>query len=47
VEYVPDHRSLPERMKSDLRSGDVVIFMGAGSIDNAGRELLALLGGRV
>ena len=47
VEYVADHKSLPERMKSDLRSGDVVIFMGAGSIETAGRALLALLGGRV
>lgn len=44
VEYEPDHKRLPERVRADVRSGDVVIIMGAGSIDTAGRELLQLLG---
>ena len=47
VEYVADLKNLPERMRSDLRSGDVVIFMGAGSIETTGRALLAMLGATV
>jgi UDP-N-acetylmuramate--alanine ligase len=43
VEYEPTHTQLPERLAPELRSGDVVVFMGAGNIDAAARDLLERL----
>jgi UDP-N-acetylmuramate--alanine ligase len=43
VEYEPDVEHITRRLRGQLRSGDVVIFMGAGPIDEAARELLRLL----
>ncbi|WP_288759513.1 UDP-N-acetylmuramate--L-alanine ligase [uncultured Veillonella sp.] len=42
--YVADIEELPARVKSELRPGDLVITMGAGSINQYGPKLLALLG---
>jgi UDP-N-acetylmuramate--alanine ligase len=43
VEYEPAHTQVPGRLLPELRSGDVVVFMGAGNIDAAARDLLARL----
>ncbi|MGH8311115.1 MAG: glutamate ligase domain-containing protein, partial [Steroidobacteraceae bacterium] len=43
VEYEPLLERVPERLSADLRPGDVVIFMGAGPIDEAARALLQRL----
>jgi UDP-N-acetylmuramate--alanine ligase len=43
VRYEPVLEELPDKLRRDLRTGDVVIFMGAGSIDAAARELLQQL----
>jgi UDP-N-acetylmuramate--alanine ligase len=43
LEYEPDARVLAQRLRGRLHNGDVVIFMGAGSIDDAARALLQLL----
>jgi UDP-N-acetylmuramate--alanine ligase len=45
--YEPALDQLPARVQTQLRNGDVVIFMGAGSIDSAARELLRRLSGEV
>ena len=41
--YVEDVSELAQQIVPNLRSGDVCLFMGAGSIDNVSREVLALL----
>jgi UDP-N-acetylmuramate--alanine ligase len=46
VTYEPDHSHIPGRMRNDLHSGDVVVFMGAGSIEKDGAALLRLLVGQ-
>ncbi len=41
--YVPGLEDLPEAVRGELRSGDVVITLGAGDIHKAGEALLSLL----
>ncbi|MBT8404788.1 MAG: UDP-N-acetylmuramate--L-alanine ligase, partial [Gemmatimonadetes bacterium] len=43
VAYEPALDRLPGRVAGDLRPGDVVVTMGAGSIESTGPTLLALL----
>jgi len=43
----PDLDTLAAAMDEGVRSGDVVILMGAGSIERVGAELVGLLRGRV
>ena len=38
-----DRRDLARALAADVRSGDVVVFMGAGDITESGPELLSLL----
>jgi UDP-N-acetylmuramate--alanine ligase len=45
VQYEPALERINERLLGELRSGDVVVFMGAGSIDGIARELANRLGG--
>ena len=45
VQYEPELERINERLLGELRSGDVVVFMGAGSIDGVARELADRLGG--
>ncbi|HEY0809450.1 MAG TPA: cyanophycin synthetase, partial [Longimicrobiales bacterium] len=40
-----DIAELPQALRPSLRSGDVVLFMGAGNIDDAARGLVRELGG--
>lgn len=44
--YEPDLDLLPDALAADLREGDVVVTLGAGSIDAIGPRLLASLQGR-
>jgi UDP-N-acetylmuramate--alanine ligase len=44
VEYEPQLDRINERLLGELKSGDVVVFMGAGSIDDIAHELAARLG---
>lgn len=44
VRYHEDVETLPEALAGALEEGDVVLAMGAGSIDDAARRLFALLG---
>ncbi|MFZ2804260.1 MAG: UDP-N-acetylmuramate--L-alanine ligase [Patescibacteria group bacterium] len=39
VEYAPDPKAAVERTSSLMQSGDMVIFMGAGDIDGAARNV--------
>jgi UDP-N-acetylmuramate--alanine ligase len=43
VEYVADKNDLPSRLAADVRSGDLVLTMGAGDIRKAGEGLLEAL----
>ncbi|MFO7259645.1 MAG: UDP-N-acetylmuramate--L-alanine ligase [bacterium] len=45
VHYHADRGSLAEALAAALEPGDVCITLGAGNIDETGRETLALLGG--
>jgi UDP-N-acetylmuramate--alanine ligase len=42
VRYVPDRADVVPQVAAELREGDLCITMGAGNLDAAGRELLAL-----
>ena len=42
VEYVPDMPSLLETLRTELRSGDLLLTLGAGSITNIGSQYLAV-----
>jgi len=42
VEYVPDMPSLLEALRAQLRSGDLLLTLGAGSITNIGSQYLAV-----
>jgi len=44
VHYHPALATLPEALVEDLRAGDVLITVGAGSIETVGREVLNRLG---
>ncbi|MGH7469112.1 MAG: UDP-N-acetylmuramate--L-alanine ligase, partial [Longimicrobiales bacterium] len=43
VQYEPDIERIAQRVQAELRTGDVALFMGAGSIDAAARDLLQRL----
>jgi UDP-N-acetylmuramate--alanine ligase len=43
VHLAPDLTELPEQLAGELRDGDLVITLGAGSITRVGPELLRLL----
>jgi UDP-N-acetylmuramate--alanine ligase len=43
VTYVPDRAQLAAELKKRVKSGDVVITLGAGSITRTGPELLSAL----
>lgn len=43
VEYLPDRGEVVERVGERLRPGDLCLTLGAGDLDQAARELLALL----
>ncbi len=45
VSYVPDWRRLVPSVQPDLRSGDLVIVLGAGNIHEVGEELVRSLSG--
>ena len=42
VEYIPDMPSLLEALRTQLRSGDMLLTLGAGSITNIGSQYLAV-----
>jgi len=42
VEYVPDIPALLEKLRADLRSGDLLLTLGAGSVTNVGPQYLAV-----
>jgi UDP-N-acetylmuramate-alanine ligase len=44
VHYHPALATLPEALADDLRPGDVLITVGAGSIETVGRDVLSRLG---
>jgi UDP-N-acetylmuramate--alanine ligase len=46
VRFVPDLESLPEELVPELREGDLVLTLGAGSIGGLGPRLLAVLAER-
>ena len=43
ISYEPELEQLAGRVRGQLKQGDVVVFMGAGSIDGAARSLLGRL----
>ena len=43
LRYVPDRADIVDAVAAELRPGDVCLTMGAGNLDEASRELLALL----
>ncbi len=43
VEYLPDRSAVPAEMLARLRAGDLCLTLGAGDLDAAAREVLALL----
>lgn len=43
VHYVPDKKKVPAHLKSFVRSGDIVITMGAGDIWRFGEEFLKMM----
>jgi UDP-N-acetylmuramate--alanine ligase len=45
VDYLPDFDSIPAHLASRVRSGDMVLTMGAGNVREIGPALLTLLGG--
>lgn len=45
VHYLPDFATLPDEVTALLRSGDLLVTMGAGSITTVGRAVLARLRG--
>ncbi len=45
VRYVPELDALPEALATELRAGDLVVTLGAGSIHTAGPRLLRVLEG--
>ena len=45
VRYVPDRATVTEVVAAELRPGDLCLTLGAGDLDRAARELLALLEG--
>jgi UDP-N-acetylmuramate--alanine ligase len=46
AEYIGDKSSVAEKLLPELRSGDMVIVMGAGDIRGVGEDILARLSGR-
>jgi UDP-N-acetylmuramate--alanine ligase len=42
VEYVPDMPALLEKLRADLRSGDLLLTLGAGSVTNIAPQYLAV-----
>jgi len=44
LRYVPSRGEIVEAVAAELRPGDLCLTMGAGNLDEAARELLALLG---
>jgi UDP-N-acetylmuramate--alanine ligase len=42
VEYVPDMQSLLEVLRAELRDGDLLLTLGAGSVTNIGPQYLAV-----
>jgi UDP-N-acetylmuramate--alanine ligase len=47
VQYVPELADLPEALADDLDEGDVLVTIGAGSIESVGARVIELLGARV
>ena len=47
VSYVPAIGDLPNLLAEELRAGDVLLTLGAGSIDSLGGQVLDRLGERV
>jgi UDP-N-acetylmuramate--alanine ligase len=45
VVYEPDRERLADRLSASLRAGDLCVTMGAGDIDETGRDVFARLGG--
>jgi len=45
VHYIPEKKNVPEFLKSIVKSGDIVITMGAGDIWKYGEEFLKILAG--
>ena len=45
--YVPELGDLPNLLTDELRAGDVLVTLGAGSIESLGRQVLDRLGERV
>jgi UDP-N-acetylmuramate--alanine ligase len=45
VEYVPDRAAIVDRVAAELKPGDLCITLGAGNLDAAARQILALLSG--
>lgn len=43
VRYVPSREEIVDAVAQELRAGDLCLTMGAGNLDEASRELLALL----
>jgi UDP-N-acetylmuramate--alanine ligase len=43
--FVPDRAALATVLRARVRTGDLVLTLGAGDVTHAGEELLALLGG--
>jgi len=43
--YIPDKKQIPDRLKSIVKSGDILITMGAGDIWKFGEEFLKRLKG--
>ena len=41
--YIPKKEQISEQLISELKSGDIILFMGAGDIHTAGKEILARL----
>jgi len=42
VEYVPDFPALLEKLRAELRSGDLLLTLGAGSVTSVGAQYLAV-----
>jgi UDP-N-acetylmuramate--alanine ligase len=45
VSFVPERAALAQAMHGRVRTGDLVLTLGAGDVTHVGEELLALLGG--
>jgi UDP-N-acetylmuramate--alanine ligase len=45
VRYVPERAAIVEAVAAELRPGDLCVTMGAGNLDSAARELMALRDG--